>query len=207
MAKQLIFGSVPHGLQPGRSGYCLVAGHTDLPNSLIRQLEQETSVFPEGVEVVPPCHKTRMVGDKEWHLFIHQTINIKDYTGRLSGVTHVIAERADNFSTGTHSESFLNNFTGWITEIPKMPEVFGEEKEIDLGGFQRVRNDPPLKEAQPVGQSTGPTFRLDSTAETKRPVPRPRSGIYYERKPKRNRLGWWFAGGLLIVIIVFVITR
>jgi hypothetical protein len=42
-----------------------------LPQSLIRQLEQETSVIPEGVEVVPPCHKTRMVGDKEWHLFIH----------------------------------------------------------------------------------------------------------------------------------------
>jgi len=71
MAKLLIFGSVPHGLQPWRSGYCLVAGHTDLPQSPIRLLEQETSVIPEGVEVVPPCHKTRMVGDKEWHLFIH----------------------------------------------------------------------------------------------------------------------------------------
>lgn len=207
MAKQLIFGSVPHGLQPGRSGYCLVAGHTELPQSLIRQLEQETSVFPEGVELVPPRHKTRMIGDWEWHLFIHQAINIKDYTGRLSGVTHVVAERADDFPSGLRPESFLTEFTGWISEIPMMPEVFGDEKEIVLSGDQRVRNNPPLKESQEITQPEAPTFSLDSAAEIERPLPRPRSGIYYERNPKRNRLGWWISGGLLLVVLVLVIIR
>ncbi len=207
MAKQLIFGSVPHGLQPWRSGYCLVAGHTDLPQSLIRQLEQETSVIPEGVEVVPPCHKTRMVGDKEWHLFIHQATNIKDYTGRLSGVTHAIIERGDKIPRDQNSESFLKHFTGWVSEVPKVPKVFGEEEEIDLGGTRQDRNVQTLKQGQQVAQSTEPVFQLNSITKKERPAPRPRSGIYYDRKPKGNRLVWWIAGGALLTIIVLVIIR
>jgi hypothetical protein len=207
MAKQLIFGSVPHGLQPGRSGYCLVAGHTDLPQSLIRQLEQETSVFPGGSVTVLPCHKTRMVGDKEWHLYIQQTFNIKDHTGRLSGITHVIAERAENLASGHQSESFLRNFTGWITEIPPRPQVYGENEEIDLGGSLWDRNNTPLRGMQARPQQNEPSFRLDPEAEQKRPAPRPRSGIYYDRKPKKNRLGWWIGGGVLLGIVVLVIIQ
>lgn len=205
MAKQLIFCSVPHGLQPGRSGYCLVAGHTDLPQSLIRQLEQETSVFPVGKGPLEPLHSTRKLGETEWHLFIRQTIDIKDYTGRSSGLTHIIAERADRLPLTMEPQVILRTIKDWITTIPASPKVFGTDDEIQLAVLAPAHPEMMIKPT-PVSPAYPPDhFQVNIQARGKRRTPMPRSGIYYERKRKRSRLGWWIlSGAAVVIILVFV---
>lgn len=205
MAKQLVFSSVPHGLQPGRSGYCLVAGHIELPQSLIRQLEQETSVFPE--KEAQPRHETKFIGETKWHLFIKQSINLKDYTGRLSGVTHVIAERADQLPSGASTQEILAGISDWVTTIPKAPSTYDRSQDINL------LRSPPLATPRteddvghhPSSAATG--FKIKADAQAIRPTPRPRSGIYYDRSPKKNSSLWWIIGAALLIafIVLFVI--
>jgi|GEM_PF-5482933 hypothetical protein len=54
-------------------------------------------------------------------------------------------------SPGTKTQK---HFTGWVSEVPKVPKVFGEEEEIDLGGTRQDRNVQTLKQGQQVAQST-----------------------------------------------------
>ncbi len=205
MAKQLVFSSVPHGLQPGRSGYCLIAGHLELPQSLIRKLEQETSVFPVGEAIVAPRHEVKQFGGTEWHLFINQTINIKDYSGRLSGVTHIIAESADSLPKEINPMEILNKLDNWITEVPKTPKVFNESHEILLPGI-------PKKEAPAIAKNSSGN-RIESDPETwvysknrrTRPSPRPRSGFYYDRRRRKKSLMVWVIGGGVILITVLIV--
>lgn len=204
MAKQLVFSSVPHGLQPGRSGYCLIAGHIELPQSLIRKLEQETSVFPVGEEVVAPRHEVKQFGGTEWHLFINQTINIKDYSGRLSGVTHIIAESADRLPQGITSMEILNKLDNWITEVPKIPSVFDESHEILLPGI--ARKQAPAQDSSENRIESDPETWVYSKNRRKRPSPRPRSGFYYDgRRKKQSLMMWVIGGGIILVTILIVI--
>jgi hypothetical protein len=111
-----------------------MAGHTDLPQSLIRRLEQETSVFPQkDNEDHAPTYELRKTGETEWHLFIRQTTGIKDYTGRTSGLTHVVVERADDFPKGLEPKTVLWKFKSWVTAIPDSPKAYTITEEIDLG--------------------------------------------------------------------------
>jgi len=211
MAKQLIFCSVPHGLQPDRSGYCLVAGHTDLPKSLIRQLEQETSVFPASEnEDHPPTHQIRKTGDTEWHLFTRQTTGIKDYTGRSSGLTHVVVEHADDFPKKLDPKTILWTFKSWVTAIPDTPKNYGPSEIIDFENMllkhPGVRKETVNSSAEPEEELEKDVFRLNPDANRARPTPQPRSGIYYDGKPKKNRLGWWIGFGVILVTLTLVIV-
>lgn len=207
MAKQLIFCSVPHGLQPGRSGYCLMAGHTDIPQSLIRQLEQETSVFPEFEnEDHAPWHEIRKIGDTHWHLFIRQTTGIRDYTGRSSGLTHVIAEREKDLPDGLDPKTVLWSFKRWVTGIPAKPVVFGDREEIHLGGIPTTQSAPPAQVLKATSPYQNEGFRVNTKARPKKPAPRPRSGIYYDGKPRRSSKRWWLGFGLFALIIVIILV-
>ena len=204
MAKQLIFCSVPHGLQPGRSGYCLMAGHTDIPQSLIRQLEQETSVFPEQQnEDHAPWHETRQVGGTVWHLFIRQTTGIKDYTGRSSGLTHILAERENDLPENLDPKTVLWSFKNWVTGIPDKPQNFTEKEEIPLSKIQEspAQNTQPDSSAEPEYSS----YRLNTGSKLKNPKPRPRSGIYYDGKRRKSSKFWWIGFGAFALLIVLII--
>ena len=208
MAKQLIFCSVPHGLQPGRTGYCLVAGHTDLPQSLIHQLEQETSVFPaEETEDHPAIHELKQIGETQWHVFSRQTTGIKDYTGRFSGLTHVIVERADDLPEGLDPKTVLWKFKSWVTAIPDQPKVYGAAEEINLDSMYDRRATGTNTATNEESEKNEEGFRLNPDANQARPAPRPRSGMYYDGKP-RGKLGiWWLllagALGVLIWVLFF----
>ncbi len=206
MAKQLIFSSVPYGLQPGRSGYCLVAGHMDLPQSLIRQLEQETSVFPVGEELVAPRHEVKQIGGTNWHLFINQATNLKDYSGRRSGVTHVIAECADRIPDGISPQEILIKLDGWITEIPKIPTAYDESFELSLPGTVRKTPSPLVKTRSTDRTETDPESWIYSKSNRKRPVPRPRSGIYYDGRRRKKSHLTWILGALILLIVILVIV-
>ncbi|MCB1121804.1 MAG: hypothetical protein KJT03_09670 [Verrucomicrobiae bacterium] len=205
MAKQLIFCSVPHGLQPGRSGYCLAAGHNDLPGSLIRQLEQETSVFPPNEkEDHPAKHEIRKTGGISWHVFSRQTTGIKDYTGRSSGLTHVIVERLDDFPEGLDPKTVLWSFKSWVTVIPEAPRAFGPAEEISLGSMTRKRvitfagDGAETTSGAAKGREKG--FNLDRNAGRSQPRPRPRSGIYWDGRRRRRRLPFIIGLGLVIAV-------
>lgn len=201
MAKQLIFCSVPHGLQPGRSGYCLMAGHSDLPQSLIRQLEQETSVFPPNEkEDHPPRHERRMTGGTEWHLFIRQTTGIKDYTGRSSGLTHVIVEKVADSSPDLDPKRVLWAFKNWVTAIPDRPKVYGLQEEIQLGNMLTKLRPIPGAEHTSKEES----FKLNPDANRIRPAPKPRSGMYYDGKRRRKKWPLWTGLTLIAIVCAFI---
>lgn len=210
MAKQLIFGSVPHGLQPGRSGYCLVAGHTDLPQSLIRQLEQETSVFPEEGEQLHPRHEIRQTGDIEWHLFTQQTTGIKDYTGRLSGITHIIAERAEALPDNIDPNTLLQHFTNWVTTLPDLPKTFGQAEEINLadlsGQGNGGRSVTPSRPERTDHSDKTAKFSLNTGPQPERPAPRRRRGIYYYGKRRRKSNAWWMLLSVLLVVVILILV-
>ncbi|MDB2499878.1 hypothetical protein N9X40_03385 [bacterium] len=203
MAKQLIFCSVPHGLQPGRSGYCLVAGHTELPQTLIRQLEQETSVFPpEEKEDHAAVHEIKKIGETEWHIFSRQTTGIKDYTGRFSGLTHVVVERDENLPDGLDPKTVLWKFKSWVTAIPDQPKAYGAAEEIHLDGmYQRKATGPTAETKEEEGEEED-SFRLNPDANRARPAPRPRSGMYYDGK-RRGKGRLW---GLALLIVLGVVA-
>lgn len=209
MAKQLIFCSVPHGLQPGRSGYCLAAGHNDLPASLIRQLEQETSVFPPNEkEDHPPRHEIRKTGETSWHVFSRQTTGIKDYTGRSSGLTHVIVERVDAFPEGLDPRTVLWSFKSWVTVIPDRPRAFGPSEEISLGRMTRKSVAAGTNEKSPDGpeaRTHEDRFHLNPGAGRPQPQPQPRSGIYYHRKRRRKKLPILIGFGLVLAVCLALV--
>ena len=204
MAKQLIFCSVPHGLQPGRSGYCLVAGHTDLPQSLIRQLEQETSVFPpEENEDHPAVHETKQIGETVWHIFSRQTTGIKDYTGRFSGLTHLLVEREEDLPEGLDPKTVLWKFKSWVTAIPDQPKTYGAAEEIHLDGmYQRTATGPSTISQEEKGAEED-SFRLNPDANRARPAPRPRSGMYYDGKRRGKGRIWWFLAIVVAGVVVW----
>ena len=203
MAKQLIFCSVPHGLQPGRSGYCLIAGHTDLPQSLIRQLEQETSVFPPNEkEDHPAVHEIKKIGETEWHIFSLQTTGIKDYTGRFSGLTHVVVERGKDFPEGLDPKTVLWKFKSWVTAIPDKPKSYGPAEEIHLDRMYQRKATGPSAEIKEEADTEEETFHLNPDTNRVRPKPRPRSGMYYDGKRRGKGRVW----GVALVIVLGVVV-
>lgn len=206
MAKQLIFCSVPSGLQPGRSGYCLVAGHADLPKSLIRQLEQESSVFPqEQKEDHPAVHTVKTIGETDWHIFYRQTTGIKDYTGRFSGLTHAIVERAEDLPDGLDPKTVLWKFKSWVTAIPEKPNTYGPAEEVNLDNmYTRKMKGADTTGSEETAESKD-SFKLNPDANRTRPAPRPRSGMYYDGRRKRRFSIWWLVLAGVIGAIVWVL--
>lgn len=208
MAKQLIFCSVPHGLQPGRSGYCLMAGHSDLPQSLIRLLEQETSVFPEeDKEEHPAQHEIKKIGDTDWHIFSRQTTGIKDYTGRFSGLTHVIVERDRDIPEGLDPKTVLWKFKSWVTAIPDQPKQYGNAEEIRLDSMYTRQATGTTTSTTSEESDNKDAFRLNPDANRSRPAPRPRSGMYYSgrrrRRRKRRRRALLIIGAVLALLLIW----
>ena len=61
MPKELIFTSVPTGINPGSTGYCTVAKHKDIDRLLERELETISFYELMDVEYKPVVHAYRVL--------------------------------------------------------------------------------------------------------------------------------------------------
>ena len=180
-----------------------MAGHTDLPQALIRQLEKETSVFPpEEKEDHPAVHEIKKIGENQWHIFSRQTTGIKDYTGRFSGLTHVLVERDEDLPEGLDPKTVLWKFKSWVTAIPDQPKSYGSTEEIHLDGMYQRSAKGPAASTEETDNEGEEGFRLNPDANQARPAPQPRSGMYYDGKRRGKRRFWWILLAILALGIL-----
>ena len=91
MPEQLIFTSTPTGIQPGRSGFQVVAQHEGINNRLIVAIEKESTYeFPDSSQALPViCKHTKFdFGEERYSVLSRiQSCGI-DFTGRPNHIAH-----------------------------------------------------------------------------------------------------------------------
>ena len=91
MPEQLIFTSTPTGIQPGRSGFQVVAQHEGINNRLIVAIEKESTYeFPDNSQSLPVIckHSKFDFGEERYSVLSRiQSCGI-DFTGRSNHIAH-----------------------------------------------------------------------------------------------------------------------
>jgi hypothetical protein len=98
MAKQLIHTSAPRGLEPGSSGFCVVARHRDLRERLIPLLERASAYHhtnrPAASATAAPLnpviysHRIFSLGSDTYHILSRIVDAGNDYTRRSNYLAH-----------------------------------------------------------------------------------------------------------------------
>ena len=91
MAWQLIFTSIPRGLQPGRSGYCTAARHKEIRERLVHEIERVSQYDSGQHQGAPPIIYTYRIlaaGSANFYLLTRIVDAGADYTGRTNYLAH-----------------------------------------------------------------------------------------------------------------------
>lgn len=115
MSLQLIFTSVPGGLEAGKYGYCTVARHRELPARLIRLLEG-WSYLQEHGPASPPVHVYRRVdvGGKTWAVLTRIADAGTDYSGRSNFIAHHLILTQTETAQAPSPALILRDGKGWL---------------------------------------------------------------------------------------------
>ena len=91
MAWQLIFTSIPRGLQAGRSGYCTAARHKEFRERLVYEIERVSQYDSGQHHAAPPIiytYRILAVGSTNFYLLSRIVDAGADYTGRTNYLAH-----------------------------------------------------------------------------------------------------------------------
>ena len=91
MAWQLIFTSIPRGLQAGRSGYCTAARHKEIRERLVYEIERVSQYDSGQHHAAPPIiytYRILAVGSTNFYLLSRIVDAGADYTGRTNYLAH-----------------------------------------------------------------------------------------------------------------------
>lgn len=129
MAKELVYTSVPRGLQPGKSGFCVAAATATLEDIWIRKLPDLTAYA-----AVAPLHGKDAHQNPVNYLYINMNLPSQpprrvfarisacdpDYTGRSNKIAHfIIADYAECPDDGPAALLSRENFTTAWLDQPK----------------------------------------------------------------------------------------
>jgi len=131
MPRELIFTSVPSGVNPGSTGYCTVAKHKGIDRLLDRAVEEISFYEMMNSPTKPVVHAYRILrlNTGTFHVLSRIAYSGSDHTGRTNYIAHnLIFDQAETYAqTVSPAEIFLSG-TGWLSEWPKgAPPAFLSE--------------------------------------------------------------------------------
>ncbi|MBT3635380.1 MAG: hypothetical protein HN531_00440 [Opitutae bacterium] len=140
MPKELIFTSVPSGIEPGSSGYCTIAKHKGIDRILSRALEGVSFYEMMNLADKPVVHAYRILNlnTGTFYALTRICFSGSDHTGRTNYLAHSLVFAKEEIPPGvTPAEIFLHG-EGWLSGWPKdAPPAFFTE------GSLKVKIPPP----------------------------------------------------------------
>ena len=121
MPKELIFTSVPTGINPGSTGYCTVAKHKDIDRLLERELETISFYELMDVEYKPVVHAYRVLRINTGTFYVLSRISFSgsDHTGRTNYLAHnLIFDESEVVSMQASPADFFLDGRGWLSSWP-----------------------------------------------------------------------------------------
>ena len=121
MPKELIFTSVPTGINPGSTGYCTVAKHKDIDRLLERELETISFYELMDVEYKPVVHAYRVLRINTGTFYVLSRISFSgsDHTGRTNYLAHnLIFDESEVMSMQASPADFFLDGKGWLSSWP-----------------------------------------------------------------------------------------
>lgn len=115
MPLALVFTSAPQGLHPGRSGFCTVARHAEMPERLAALLEGLGT--PHATAGTATFTLRRLeAGGKTWHVLSRFTAGGLDYTRRDNRLAHHLAFAEPEIAALPPPADIAARWPGWLSE-------------------------------------------------------------------------------------------
>ena len=149
MPLQLIFTSAPQGLTPGRSGYCTIARHRDIPDRLAQLLESVGTPHecPQGETFT---FRLLEAGDKNWCVLSRFVARGLDYTQRDNRLAHHLIFSLEEAAILPPPAAIAGRWKGWRDEWTGAPTwLEGEDRSLQL------ESQTPLTPAVTWREETG----------------------------------------------------
>lgn len=115
MPLALVFTSAAQGLAPGRSGFCTVARHAEMPERLATLLEGLGT--PHATPGTATLTLRRVeAGGRTWRVLSRFTAGGLDYTRRDNRLAHHLAFAEDELTTLPPPADVARRWPGWLSE-------------------------------------------------------------------------------------------
>lgn len=133
--QQLIFTSVPMGLEPGRSGYCTVARSQDLSKKEIREIEKLSVLDYSISKSSPPnIHSFRLIETKNSFFYLLSRIKSCgiDYSNRTNYIAHHVIIPPELINELPPPSHIFEYWNGWKNQWDGSPKYLNEDIFLEL---------------------------------------------------------------------------
>lgn len=118
MPLALVFTSAAQGLAPGRSGFCTVARHAEMPERLVALLEGLGT--PHATAGTATYSLRRLeAGGRVWHVLSRFTAGGLDHTRRDNRLAHHLAFEERELAALPPPADIARRWTGWRSDWPE----------------------------------------------------------------------------------------
>ncbi|MFM7398308.1 MAG: hypothetical protein ACKO4N_04990 [Verrucomicrobiota bacterium] len=149
MPLQLIFTSAPQGLAAGRSGFCTVARHREIPDRLVQLLESFGTPHAAGEGETFACRTIEASG-RRWIVLSRFVARGLDYTRRDNRLAHHLVFTPEEASVLPPAAAVALRWKGWKDEWTEQPRwLDGHDRPLTLS------KDAPLTPAVTWREETG----------------------------------------------------
>lgn len=149
MPLQLIFTSAPQGLAAGRSGFCTVARHREMPDRLVQILESYGTPHASGDGETFTCRTIESSG-RRWIALSRFVARGLDYTRRDNRLAHHLVFTPEETAVLPPAASVALRWKGWKDEWTEQPRwLEGHDRPLTL------TKDAPLTPAVTWREVTG----------------------------------------------------
>lgn len=134
MPLALVFTSAAQGLSPGRSGFCTVARHAEMPERLATLLEGLGTPHGEPGKATYTLRRME-AGGRTWHVLSRFTAGGLDYTRRDNRLAHHLAFTDSETATLPPPADLAARWQGWVSEWDGPPRWL-EPARLELAAGQ-----------------------------------------------------------------------
>ncbi|MDC0156410.1 formylglycine-generating enzyme family protein [Verrucomicrobia bacterium] len=138
MTRELIFTSVPVGLEPGRSGYCTVARSRDIPGKMVREIEKLSVLdLSQSTHSAPEVSSFRIIeSGNSIHFLLSRTRSAgTDYTNRTNYISHHLIFSPEDVAGLPPPSAILDQWTGWKDGWDEQPRYLDSESGYDFSAI------------------------------------------------------------------------
>ncbi|MDR2513444.1 MAG: hypothetical protein LBD01_06600 [Puniceicoccales bacterium] len=144
MPWQFVYTSTPTGLVPGRSGFCVVARHRAIPESLVPTLERISVYEPLGRDrpVIFNYRLLQVTGNSYGVLSRYCDAGL-DYTSRRNYLVHHLVFTAAEMPTFPPPAEVARRWTGWISSWETAPRWLDDADAATFANLQQKETTLP----------------------------------------------------------------